>query len=354
MLKKALFIVFVFVFFAGCHNKLEILAPYKESVAVYGLLNQDDTANYVRVQRVFLGEGNALLMAQNPDSVYYKPGELKVSLQRIKNGVPVSVDNPSSSVMEIVLTEDYITTDTGVFNNNQLIYKTKHALYDDSQYKLLIYNNRTKAEFSSKTISLVGDFSSKLTYGQQQSVLTPSYAFINIVPSFGGTVVCKYGSPANTGVCGLKLRFYYTEYPISGSSFATYEDFELSTQYTNSSGGNEEIDLSYTGDGMLSSITTQVGIDGNVQHRTADSIRFYMNAAGPDLALYNQVNTTTTLSQDKPYYTNINGGVGIFSARRQYYIRKRISAQALDRIASDNISCPLRFYGSAGGFLPCQ
>ncbi|HXB40055.1 MAG TPA: hypothetical protein VNZ49_05895 [Bacteroidia bacterium] len=354
MLKKAFFITFLVSFFVSCHNKLEILAPYKESVAVYGLLNQDDTVQYVRVQRVFLGAGNAFTMAQNPDSAYYKPGELKVSLQRIKNGVPVSVDNPASSAMEIVLTEIYIHIDTGVFNSNQLLYKTNHPIYDDSQYRLVIHNNRTKADFSSKNVSLVSDFSSRLTYGQQQSVITPSYAFINIVPSGGGTVVCKYGSPVNTGVCGLKLRFYYTEYPVSGPMVSKYKDMDLGIQYTNSSGGGEEIDLSFSGAGMINDIAIGVGNIPNISHRTTDSIHFLLNGAGPELALYNQVSTTTTLSQDKPYFTNIIGGVGIFSARREYSLRKRMTAQCLDEIASNHTTCPLHFYGSAGGFMPCQ
>ena len=354
MIKKGLFAVFLLVFFAGCHNDLEILAPYKESVAVYGLLNQDDTAQYIRIQRVFLGEGNAFTMAQNPDSAYFKPNELKVSLKRYKGGVQVSVDVPATTNMEIVLSETYITTDVGIFNSNQLLYKTNHAIYDDSQYKLVIHSNKTGNDFSANNISLVGDFSTKLTYGQQQSVLTQSYSFINIVPSFGGTVICKYGSPANTGVCGLKLRFYYTEYYFSVVPQAKYVDIDLGTQYTTQSNGNEEINLSYSGDGMINNIGYAIAVDPNVEHRTADSIHFLLNGAGPDLSLYNQVSTTTTLSQDKPYFTNINGGVGIFSGRREYSLRKRLAAQSIDRIASDQATCGLRFYGSAGSILPCQ
>src|ERR1035437_2806405 len=174
MFKKVVFIVFISLLLLRCSNKLEILAPYKESVAVYGLLNQNDTAQYIRVQRVFLGEGNAMSMAQNPDSCYYKPGDLKVTLQRIKNGSQISVDNPATSVMEIVLTEAYIQTQAGVFNSNQLLYKTKHALYDDSQYKLAIHSNKTGKDFSSSNVGLIGDFSTTtcLAYGQEGSVLT--------------------------------------------------------------------------------------------------------------------------------------------------------------------------------------
>lgn len=354
MLKKVLFIALAFAIFSSCHNDLEVLAPYKESVSIYGLLNQDDTVQYVRVQKVFLGPGNAITMAQNPDSCYFKPGQLKVSLQRLKNGIPVSVDNPATTNMEIVLTETYVTVDSGVFNRNQLLYKTNHPIYEDSQYKLIVHNNSSKADFASKAIGLVRDFSNQLTYGQQQSVITPAYSFVNIVPSLGGQVICKFGSAVNTGVCGLKLRFYYTEYPISGPAVSKSTDFELGSQYTQNSTGSETIDLTYVGDGLMNSMVNQIGINSNVHHRTADSIHFLLNGAGYDVALYNQVNTTTTLSQDKPYYTNIVGGVGIFSARREYSLRKRLYYQGVDRLASDHITCPLKFFGSGGSFLPCQ
>lgn len=353
MLRKACILLVIALIFAGCKNDLEILAPYKQSVAVYGMLNQDDTVQYIRVQRVFLGEGNALVMAQNADSAWFKPGELKVSLQRLKNGVPVSVDNPASAAMEIVLTETFVPTAAGVFNSNQLTYKTKHALYEDSQYRLLIHNNKTNADFSSEPVSLIGTFSNKLTYGQQGSQLTQSYAFINIVPSFGGTVVCKYGSPANSGVCGLKLRFYYTEYKGSTAEPKSI-DIDLGVQYTTKITGDEEIDLSYVGDAMLGTIASMIPVDQTVGHRTADSLRYLMNAGGPEVALYNQINGTSTISQDKPIYTNIKGGVGIFSVRREYYVRKRFSTQCLDRLASDAITCPLKFYGAGGSLLTCQ
>ncbi len=354
MLKRVIFIALTVGIFVSCHNTLDILAPYKESVCVYGLLDQDASTQYVRVQRVFLGEGDAFTMAQNPDSSWYKPGELKVSLQRIKNGIPVSVDAPATSNMEIVLTETFVTTDAGVFDSNQLLYMTTHAIYDDgSQYKLLIHNNRTGADFSSSAVSLVRDFSTKLIYGQQGSQMTSAYSPVNFVTH--GSVKCKYASPANAGVCGLKMRFFYTEYLTSNPNpVPKSADFDLGIQYTNTQSGNEEIDLSFSGDVMLFNISERLGINSDITHRTADSIHFLLNGAGFDLALYNQVTTTTTMSQEKPSYTNINGGVGVFSSRREYKLRKRNHNDAVDRLASDQLSCPLRFYGAGGGFLPCQ
>ena len=361
MLKRLIFVGIIVLPFVSCHNKLDILASYKESVAVYGLLNQDDTAQYIRIQRVFLGEGNALIMAQNQDSVYFKPNELKVTLQRFKNGAQVSVDVPASSAMEIVLTETTNQLQPGVFNINQLLYKTNHKLFDDSQYKLVVHSNKSGKEFTSTTaIGLIGDFKSQLTFGgTQQSILVPnptgSILQKNIVPSgVNGNVFCKFGSPVNSGVCGLTLRFYYTEYYFSGPSVAKYEDFPLGIQYTTQTQGAEEIDLSYLGDGMMQNIANAIHIDANIDHRIADSVHFILNAAGFDVSLYNQVNNTTTLSQDKPSYGNIKDAVGVFSSRREFALVKKINGTGLDRLSKDKLTCLLRFYGFGGTLLPCN
>jgi len=345
MFKKTFFIAFAALFLLKCSNKLEILAPYKESVAVYGLLNQNDTVQYIRVQRVFLGEGNAMSMAQNPDSCYYKPGELKVTLQRIKNGSQVSVDNPASAAMEIVLTEAYVQTQPGVFNSNQLLYKTKHALYEDSQYKLVIHSNKTGKDFSSSNVDLLADFSTGLVYAQENSVL-----FYNpiqkapLVPSNGGVVTCKFNSPVNAAVCGLTLRFYYTEYP-GGSK---YVDLGLGTQYLMSQQGGEMVDLTFSGDGMIHDIANAIQVNPNVNYRTPDSLHFILNGAGYDVSLYNQVTGSTSLSQSKPSYTNISGGVGVFSSRKEFSLSKKISDNSALRLAADPVTCHLRFHDNSG------
>ena len=148
MIKKVFFIITIFTLLGGCSNSLSLLAPYKEIVSVYGLLNQDDPIQYIRIERVFAGAQNAYTMAQNQDSVYFKSGDLKVTLQRWINGAQVSVDNPSSSAMEIVLTDTVLQAANGIFNQNERVYKTNHKIYDDSQYTLVIHNN--KSDYSMK------------------------------------------------------------------------------------------------------------------------------------------------------------------------------------------------------------
>lgn len=367
VIKKAFLLALVSLFFVRCSNKLDILAPYKEGVAVYGLINQNDTVQYIRVQRIFLGEGNALVMAQNEDSCYFKPGELTVKLQRFSNGNQVSVDNPGTANKEIVLTEAYVPLQSGAFNTNQLIYKTTHKLYDSlgsvggCKYRLVIHNNKNGKDFSSSDISLIGNFKTGLIYAPSpdNSILTNNpppgvptpqiYLVPNSTSGSPGSVNCLYKAPLNASVCGLYVRFHYTEYPnAGGAGVSKYVDINEGIQYCVAPDGTDKIDLSFTGDGMISSLVSAIPDNGGIDHRTADSIHFILNAAGYDVSLYNQVNSSTSLSQSKPTYSNINGGVGIFSARKDYYLVKRIHNDSKDRLASDPKTCFLHFLDHSG------
>src|SRR5688572_3067377 len=64
----------------SCKDKLELNAPYKEIPSVYAVLNVQDKLHMIRINKVFLGEGDANLMAQVADSINYPAGELDVRL----------------------------------------------------------------------------------------------------------------------------------------------------------------------------------------------------------------------------------------------------------------------------------
>ncbi len=339
-----------------CNEKLNILAPYKESVSVYGLINQDDTIQYIRIQRVFLGPGNALSMAQSSDSVYFKPGQVKVSLQRFRNGSQLSVDTPYTSNMEIVLTDTFITTQTGIFNPNQLLFKTNHRLISNSTYKLIIHSYKTGNDFIAQT-GLLGDFWSSIPnadFLKPGNTINqfPTYPVPALAIGSTGLVKAFYESPVNSGVCGFTIRLFFTEYGTSGST-PKFIDIPLGTQYTNTTAGGQLMDFSYLGDNVLHNIASLIAVNPNVTHRTADSIRYILSAGGYDVALYNQVNITSTLSQDKPNYTNITGGVGIFSSRRSFNLVKGLDGSVPNRLDTSIVTCKLKFLDYGGNLGSC-
>lgn len=361
MLKKFFFVAIIYSLFGGCSNKLNLLAPYKESVSVYGLLNQNDTTSYIRIERVFLGAGNAYTMAQNRDSIYFAAGELRVSLQRWKNGTQISVDSgTSATAMEIVLTDTLMTASSGTFNTNERVYKTKHRLYASDTgcvYKLIIHNNKTGKEYTTQTPMVAGFQLIQATNGTVNA-LAPSFFVnpnlpINIVPGNQGIVTCQYNSPVNAGVCSLTMRLHYTEY--NGGGTAKYVDLGLGTNYPGTIFGGENQKFDYLGASLLSYIASAIPVPTNPTiTRSADYIEFLLTAGGPDLALYNQVNASTSLSQNVPNYSNISGGVGVFSSRYQLSLKRLLTTQCLDTLAGSSVTCALKFLNSTNSLSPCH
>ncbi len=174
-----------------------------------------------------------------------------------------------------------------------------------------------------------------------------------IIPGNQNVVTCQYNSPVNAGVCGLTMRLHYTEY--NGGSTSKYVDIGLGTFYPVSTYGGENQKFDYSNQSILSDIAAAISSPTNPSiYRNADYIEFILTAGGPGLALYNQVNASTPLSQNVPNYSNISGGVGVFSSRYETSLRRTIDPHALDTLAGSSVTCALKFLNSTGSLSPCH
>src|SRR5687768_6827809 len=133
--KKVYFLFVVVLFFASCKNDLELTAPYKEIPTIYAVLNPQDPVQTIRINKVFLGEGDANVMAKVHDSVNYGPGELTVTLDRFLNGAQ---SDASPNLRTIRFTESVINTAEGAFHTSQRVYMTDKPLFTFGEYRLTV------------------------------------------------------------------------------------------------------------------------------------------------------------------------------------------------------------------------
>ena len=66
------------IFLWSCETEFEVNAPWKDVSIIYGLLEANKDTQYVKIYRGFLGEQDALIMASNPDSIYYNSEDVEV------------------------------------------------------------------------------------------------------------------------------------------------------------------------------------------------------------------------------------------------------------------------------------
>jgi len=132
---------------------------WKDIPIVYGLLNVNDTAQYIRVEKAFLDEEtSALVIAQEPDSLYYD--NISVELQEISSSGAVVFTFPLNLVDANL--EGYERPE-GVFADTpNYVYKTTQLLDPGHRYNVIITNGDTDKTVTLNngqgSIGLIGDF----------------------------------------------------------------------------------------------------------------------------------------------------------------------------------------------------
>jgi hypothetical protein len=294
-------LLFVFFFlWSGCKNDIDLLADYKNVIVTYGLLDPADTAHYIRISKVFLGPGNALVFAQNPDSIGFPIGTVDVKIEQWKNG---------QLIQNFQLYADTtLARDSGIFQSPyQVLYRGVFpVLKDGSTYKLTVLDLRRGTTLTAET-PVVQD----IVMTNPQSNFMP----LNLWDT------TNYSFKFKTGVAGkryiFKIRFHYTEQFIFDTTQTSqhYVDWFLGGQDATDASGNETMIYTTRRDNFLNFCGQQIPPNVYVR-RIAGALDFISVGAAQDFATYLDVQAANSSSSaDLPPYTNTIGGYGLFSAR---------------------------------------
>ena len=303
---KPLIIVFCFLFLHSCDTDFDVVAPWQEIVVVYGLLDQSQENQYVRINKAYLGAGDALQMASITDSINYSPEDLLVKLYKIKNG---------DTLFSLDLDTTLIEKDGGLFSTEANIIYTiptdtiSNFFKNGNLYGLFIKNKRTGNIVTSST-NLISDFSfdnATLGFG--------NFVFYN--PNLTGGDSSKYlpktigWEKCNNGkIYQLDVRFNYTE---NGSNRSLLWSQPLVT-FENS----YSMYLQLKGSKFFNFLRNNIEKD-NSKVREFISLDLIMTVGTQDLETYINVNLPITgIFQERPQFSNINNGIGLFSARYTY------------------------------------
>jgi len=277
---------------------VDLLAPYKEVMVIYGVLDPTDSVQYIRINKAFLGEGNAYTFAQVADSFQYAD-VLDVKLERYKN-------NNFAGAINLERFEGPPLKD-GIFATApNYLYRTTglDSIYQDSEYKLVVTNTQTGNVATSKTVivSKVGSITNPASFQTAVDFADPDNQFI-----------AKFTRGNNAKYYDLNMRFNYYETEIANPS---------NTQ--------------------IKSVFFRVN---GLVTRTARSVDLIWVGGAEELYTYYQVNRPPTgINQSIPQYTNIDGGIGIFSSKYSDAMNnKLLSSRSLDSLSNGAITKDLGF-----------
>ena len=315
--------------FSSCETDFDLNAPYEKTAVIFGFLDVSADTQYVRIQKTFLGEGDAFDFALIEDSSRFDNVVAKISW----------VNNSGSTLGTVTL--DTITinnkeTDGVFFAPNQLVYyvpSSEITFNENYTYNLSVVADGKEYTSSTRIVEMLSqDIELPLpeTIGTNEEVLVtgqpPNVIYQN--------KTVRFKTAENARRYGITVEFKYTEHRTSGEIQRTVV-FGLPDQQTDSDEGNETIELDYNSESLYSFIADNVIDDPDVIYREFNSLDYVFTLAAEDLHNYILVNEPVTgIVQERPEYTNINGGIGIFSSRHRIVRSKFISFPSMRELAT--------------------
>jgi len=304
--------------FNRCSNDVDINASYQDIVVVYGLLDPNEDTTFLKINKAFLGDENALIMAQIKDSSEFTE----------KLSVKIWPKNNSSEVIVF----DTITLDnkdTGVFYNPyQVLYYSPFIPQVDTEYELQIIYHEMEVTSQTNTIESF----------QTVDIVKPGFAkAIGFDYDLINPVTWKRKDQAPR--YNVTIRFNYKEL-WEGQTDTVFRSFEWHHD-TKISKVGEEVDSYYNGSTFFNALGLYVAYpdadqESKVLSRYTGLTEFIVEAGGSELHTYMEVNgPSNSIIQDRPQYSNIENGVGIFSSRTYAVKTKKLNDETKFRIKED-------------------
>jgi hypothetical protein len=288
----------------SCKTDFDVIASYKEITVVYGLLNQQDSSHYLRITKAFLGEGNALVYANEPDSSEY--------------GTTINVELVNNKTSDIIVFDTCTIhdKDTGVFfSPNQQMYRSTVKLDSSYTYTLKITNKETGHEVLSKT-DMISEF----------HIQTPKPAAKKI--GFPRDVLTQQKLEWRTAANGKRyqpiIKFYYKETSNLIDTITREVEWIFGTSTSEGIAQGEEMWANYLNEDFYRLCEAQIPYadaekEAAVKVRLADHFDLMFTIVGIEFSTYLDLNGPTTgLLLEKPVYSNIDNGIGVFSSQYQW------------------------------------
>ncbi len=322
------FIALVALFTAsGCSEKINVAAPYKDITVIYGLLDNWDTAHYIRIQKAFLDNNkSALDMAKTYDSSFYK--HLNVKIKRYD----FSYNYKDSIHLTLVnLDNEGYPKEPGVFfTSPNYAYKFTGALNPFYIYRLVVTNLLT-GRVDSADAPIIDDTQFSRFYvdaldSSQHPMMdfhsTASHETFSVRGNYNAPTGYNYlfeGTPYKNpvSIAQVIIRFRWSDSDITTTA-KTPHYYDYDAGFRNAPGG--VFDFEIQNFALYNALATGLKKAPANQARLLDRVEIFTYMSTPDFASYRQRSliqgTGLTGNEIQPVYTNIQGeALGLFTSK---------------------------------------
>ena len=300
-IKNLLFLILPLLF--SCETDFDVNANWKDVTIVYGLIDPNNEDQLIKINKAYLGQGDAIQMASVSDSTNYDPSNLIVKIHRVRE----QVFNTYDTLSTVVLTDTVLDKDDGLFSTDDNIiytFKKPSSFYNtNSIYVLEILNLSSGQKVTSET-EIINSFSFEslnpsFEWGLYNGELADSLRF--------RTKNIEWQNSNNGVIYQLDILINYLESGIVNSLSWSQPIVEYSS-------GN--MSLKIKGDQFFQFLENNLDNNTTKQFLNLDLV---MTIGAQDLKTYIDVNQPFSgIVQERPVFSNIDNGVGLFSSRYTY------------------------------------
>lgn len=309
--KYLLFSVFALLFTA-CETDFDVNAQWEETTTVYGLLDVSKDIQYIKINKAFLGDRDALEIASISDSINFIPDNMTVKIHEL--GV-------SDTNWTINLRDTILEKDDGLFAaDNNIVYffdASDISFSNNKKYVITIENKQSGNLVSGKTV-LITNFSFDNFNAAQFK-----FGFVSPNGEFTSKTL-DWVMPKNGEVYQLDFHFNYLE-----------DGDTISLVWSQPLANNQDRTTKLEGVKFFNFLSNNISDDSKV--RKFLNVEIVMTVGSEDLYTYTRVNEPITgIVQQRPQFTNINNGIGLFSSRYTH-LEKLESGGGLSDFTKDYI-----------------
>lgn len=294
---KKILIPFFAVFLAvSCDNTLEINADYDVENVVYGLLDKDQDTQWVRLHRTYLGQDGLPGGATHSDSLYFDTAAIYLS----------QLNNADA----VVNTYEFYRKDTTLLDPPGTFTTDNYRLYWTDAPIDPVYRYRVRGFIPGNN-----NFESTTPIVGSVDIIKPK-GFQKI--TFGiSDAEFKWDAAKNARLYQGYIHFNYKEAYRSNprDSLIKTLTYTLPVRTGSNINGSGTFTSEVSYQAYFQFLRNNIGTSTELV-RVFKSIDVEVFAAADDYATYINVSQPSQgIVQEKPLFTNVDGGIGLFSSR---------------------------------------
>lgn len=315
-------VVLISLIVTSCSTDVDVNGEWKDIPIVYCILDQSSEYQYVKVNKSFLGKAPASQMAQVSDSLFYE--HVDVMIHEYVNGYktntwffePVDTipkeNNPNKPGINFA-------------TDRNTIWMKKMNLDVNAKYELEVSVNNGTHTVKAETKLIDGIIMTK------PGNSAPSVDLKN----YKGDSQYEYINGKNGKVFQMNITFNYIE--VLNGVTTNHSIVWPQAKYYKNTESSAPVLGKFSVLAFYSLLAAKIPLPAEGVKRYVkmpNSIEFNLSAADENYDTYMAITSPSNgLVQDKPSFTNLEGGYGLFASRYNLYRAKPLSKVTLDSIS---------------------